>query len=317
MGLLAKQDEVSFALVALNGPDKGSLFKLLSSEVYIGRSSENDISCEHDNKVSRRHAVLRLGKNGVEIRNVSERNELLVNGEAVGHAILQPRDIIQLGGTKLQFKVSGLKNDSNAPALKDMSSAAAAGHSTAKSGFKPKQESKKNFYIISVVAVALLVWLLTSDTGSKKDPIEFRTSEDVSNQIEEKRMLVDEIRNERVKKGYDSAQFKQAQANYIKGFRDFQKGQYERAKDYFQTCLSLFPNHRLCQQYLAESNKKFGELVQYYLTLGREYFEKGQYGACKTAYTNVKVMIKDKASQAYQEADSGYAACLAKQRGVL
>ena len=38
-------------------------------------------------------------------------------------------------------------------------------------------------------------------------------------------------------------EIRQAQENYIKGFRDFKKGQYERALESFQACLALYPDH--------------------------------------------------------------------------
>jgi tetratricopeptide (TPR) repeat protein len=310
---IAKRPSVEFALSLLNGPDKGATYKMVSNQITIGRMPENDIALVNDTKCSRQHAVIHLTSGGVEIRNVSERNEVFVNGQSIAIAILQPKDVIKIGKTKFQFRVLGLAED-KAPALSPVGHHQAS--SSPPSHRKSKTDSKLNLYIMTALLIGGMAWLLNSDGVSKKAKTDFRTDADSKNQVEENRLFVDQMDKTRREKGYDSQQFEQAQANYIKGFRDYQKGQYQRARDYFQTCLSLFPAHQLCNQYYRESQNKFRELVQYYLTLGKEYSKKGQYKACMSAYTNVKVMEPDKGSTQFQEADSGYSACASRDRGL-
>ena len=103
--------------------------------------------------------------------------------------------------------------------------------------------------------------------------------------------------------------YQQAQETYIKAFRDYRKGQYERALEQFQACLSLAPQHALCNRYLRLSQRKFNELIQQQMILGRKYRDQNQFKACLASYRNVMVMIKDSQNVTYKEAKTNYDYC--------
>ena len=106
-----------------------------------------------------------------------------------------------------------------------------------------------------------------------------------------------------------SVNARQAQENYVRGFRDYNGGQYERALISFQACLALNPEHTLCNRYLRLSQRKFNEVVQYHMVLGRSYRDQSQFKACRAAFRNVMVMVKDASSTTYKEAKANYEAC--------
>ena len=129
----------------------------------------------------------------------------------------------------------------------------------------------------------------------------------------------DDLRVEEAKefksKGLNTKEFKEAQSNYIKGFRDYKKGQYERAISSFHACLSLYPKHLLCQRYQKLSYKKHEELIQYNMMLGKKYFDQGQYQACRSTFRNAMIMISDRSSKVYKEATANYKLCRLKTEG--
>jgi hypothetical protein len=101
----------------------------------------------------------------------------------------------------------------------------------------------------------------------------------------------------------------------VRGFRDYRKGQYERSMVSFQACLALNPEHVLCNRYIRLSQRKFDELVQNQVVLGRKYRDQNQYQACRASFRNVMVMVKDANSKIYQEAKANYDACNAFVEG--
>ncbi|NCN40825.1 hypothetical protein GW916_06190, partial [bacterium] len=152
-------------------------------------------------------------------------------------------------------------------------------------------------------------WLIFSPTEEKKNPFDIRNEKQIEadiNDAEELQKAAEATRAERLNPTLSQ---RKAQENYVSGFRDFRKGQYERSISSFQACLALNPNHPLCNRYLKLSQKKFGELIQYHMVLGRKYRDQNQYRACRSAFKNVMVMVRDPSSSIYKEAKSNYVAC--------
>lgn len=73
--------------------------------IAIGRGPENDLVFPNDPKMSRVHVEVRQQSGQVLIRNVSQRNILLVNKERVEEKILNGPATIQIGETLLQVQV--------------------------------------------------------------------------------------------------------------------------------------------------------------------------------------------------------------------
>lgn len=312
MGQLAQAPQIEFILTVLSGSDKGATYKLATGRrITLGRGSDNDIAITNDPKVSRNHATIVISGRGGEISDVSDRNTVIVNGQEVTTMLLPPGAIIQLGETKFQFKAvpqsSALTTDragieeTNATSRLDVAKKRRSPRLAVNAG-------KKNFYITLVIVALFFIWLLTSNTN-KQTPVEIRSEEDVQTDINANRKIVEATEAEKRRLGTNTDQFGEAQPNFIKGFRDYRKGQYERAIESFQACLSLFPAHAQCQRYLRLSQKKFSELVQYHMVLANKYRSQNQFAACKASYRNVMVMMKNAGDKIYVEAKAGYDAC--------
>jgi pSer/pThr/pTyr-binding forkhead associated (FHA) protein len=285
-------------LTVLNGSARGEKFTMTSQRLSIGRDEENDISIPGDQKMSRRHAEILLSQNGLEIRNVSEQNIMEVDGRECRRAFLNDNVAILLGETRFQFSVHGSVARA-APSARIIPSR--------RHRRKPgTQTSRRPLIVLGVVG--LILWFVFSGGAKKpKAPV----TEDA--EIKAAQLLKSAAEARRPKNaGANDLGYNQAQESFVMGFRDYRKGQYERALSSFQACLSLFPSHTLCSRYLSLTQKRFDELIQYHMVLGRKYRDQNQYSACASAYRNVMVMVKDAGNKRYLEAKANFEACQAQ-----
>jgi hypothetical protein len=89
------------------GPHAGAEFRLNGFPTGIGRSSTAFVRLENDLKVSRRHAEIYEGPQGIHIRDLGSLQGTLVNGRPVQDQALRSGDQIQMGDSVLAYKVSG------------------------------------------------------------------------------------------------------------------------------------------------------------------------------------------------------------------
>ncbi|MBS2000831.1 MAG: FHA domain-containing protein [Cyanobacteria bacterium SZAS LIN-5] len=84
--------------------DDKRTFELSSSDTFIGRSKENDISLIGDLSLSRRHAAVTCVDGVYYLRDLRSSNGTLLNGKAVdGIVALKPDDEIFLGRSRFLF----------------------------------------------------------------------------------------------------------------------------------------------------------------------------------------------------------------------
>lgn len=93
-------------LVVQKGPDAGERFYLESPRLTIGRNPASDIFL-NDVTVSRAHAVIQVGPDGVTIEDVGSLNGTYVGGVRVDKAALKHGDIVQIGRFQLLFLEGG------------------------------------------------------------------------------------------------------------------------------------------------------------------------------------------------------------------
>ncbi len=335
MSNLAKIASTEYSLQVLSGPEKGSAFKLVSGRITIGRGSENTIILKDDPKISRNHAILIVTATGVQISDVSDRNKILVNGQEVTNMALPSGAIVQLGETKFRFNASTAEPDHTVNLAPDSQAginvitggsniAPAAAPDNKVSDFlgrggemgapssRRRRTSKSGsgvFYIVAALVGIIFVWLLTSKPNSAIDAT--KTNDDSTVAMSANDKSVEAMKAERERAGFNSQQYKDAQQNFVKGFRDYSNGQYRSAIDAFQACRSLFPQHEQCKRYFELSRKKYEELYQYHMIMGGKYKDQNQFKSCMAEYRNVMVMV-EKDQKIYQEAFSGFKFCEAQ-----
>ncbi|MCB0340605.1 MAG: FHA domain-containing protein [Pseudobdellovibrionaceae bacterium] len=310
--------QLEFVVTILNGPDKGATYKLISEKISIGRDEENDIVIPKDPKCSRHHAKIVFSPTEIKVFNLNKKNSTLVNGKAKAVQPLTDGSIITVGITKLKFSVNSVGSlPTAAPkANPPMGLAQPGANPSQKRSRQNKNNGKRNFYLLlgALIVLAVAISQLGVDKNSKSGPT-LVTPEVIEKEIQDQLAENQKLLDEQKASGRKTNPYKNAQSHFIKGFRDYEKGQFERAIESFGTCLSLAPNHPLCTRYSKLARVKLDKLIQYHLTLGSKRLEQNQYRACMSAFQNVKTLVRDPNDIRYKEATIKYERCAAALEG--
>lgn len=302
---LASAAECKWTVVS--GPMKGAVRLLTSASFTIGRSPECEFVIVNDPKCSRRHAVVQLTPAGYEISAASDKNPVLVNGREIQRSPLVDGSVVTLGDTELLFNLATLPAMAPPPGAAPMYPNAGYAPAPPRRS-PPKANNKMKVYIGGFLLI--FAWLLFSETPKPKKQITIRDEQQINADIKEANLLRAAAEKKVSTQNQTIAQ-KEAQDSYVRGFRDFRKGQYGRALESFQACLALDPQHKLCTFYQRLAQRKFNELIEYNMVLGRKYRDQNQFRACSSAFRNVMVMVEDSTSPLYREAKANYDACTA------
>jgi tetratricopeptide (TPR) repeat protein len=310
MNNLALQEQ-QYSLTILNGADKGAVFKVVNAKITIGRGSENDIVIKDDSKISRKHAAIKTSPQGAEIEDISEHNTLFVNGKKVRHAFLNSGTVFQIGTTKISFQamkedtyldlvVPGKKSPAPSPLSNDIQM-----HSVRNKGTRRKKGLSLNFYILLGIILLGSYFLLTSSKKKKTEDL-IRPMAQMNQAIEDRKKQIEAIEQRLVDEKKTNYNYKDGKTNYIRGFRDYQKGRYDRAIEYFSACANVMPE---CERYRGLSEKKYQDVINSQMSYGRKYLDQGQFKACFSTFKNVMYMIRNRTEPDYKEAEQNAAYC--------
>ncbi len=308
-------------LTVLNGPSKGTVYRLVSGRVSLGRGPDNDIIIV-DPKCSRNHAEIIFTNSGIEIHDITDRNMIQVDGRECKSAVLKDNSVIQLGHTELRlsFKSAGalaprdrshIQSPGYPPAMMSGGAAAPFPHQGYSQPHLRRAKPKSNsFRWVAIGAIGLILWMGLSGNNSDNKPKV--SDQQIEAETKAVQTVLERARRRPKDVSVNDVGYNKAQESFVVGFRDYRKGQFERAMSSFQACLSLYPQHVLCTRYLRLSQRKFDELIQYHMVLGKKYRDQNQYGACASAFKNVMFMVKDSTNKRYQEAKANLEACSAQ-----
>jgi pSer/pThr/pTyr-binding forkhead associated (FHA) protein len=85
-------------------PSGRDMIPLSGQRVTLGKASTNDVSLDHDDTVSRLHAVFENLGFAWSIRDLGSRNGTFLNGERISaERVLRSKDEVRVGNTKLIF----------------------------------------------------------------------------------------------------------------------------------------------------------------------------------------------------------------------
>ncbi len=177
-------------------------------------------------------------------------------------------------------------------------------------------DARLRFYGI-IVILALVGWFLMSPSkkGASKDPNAIRTSVITLQETGEADKRSQELLTIKKEK-YDTVQYRRAHENFVRGFRDFQQGQYARARESFQVVLNLDPENELAKRYYHLSQIKFDELVKFNMIQGNRYREKRNWKMCQSNYSNVMTMLQNRRDDpTYKEAKQFFEECTLNVEG--
>jgi len=91
---------LALEVVCIHGPCKGEKFPVFGRPAVIGSAREATIYIK-DRTVSRQHAKITIGKDGLEVLDLGSKNGTEVNGKRVEDAVLKVGDTIRAGKTIL------------------------------------------------------------------------------------------------------------------------------------------------------------------------------------------------------------------------
>jgi pSer/pThr/pTyr-binding forkhead associated (FHA) protein len=176
--------------------------------------------------------------------------------------------------------------------------------------------SRVRFYgIIGVVVIIGYFFFSSSGKKSTKDPNSIRTTNITMQDVAQAEKRAQELLSIKREK-YDSVQFRRAQENFVKGFRDFQQGQYARARESFQVVLNLDPENELAKRYFHLSKIKFDELVKFNMIQGNRYREKKNWRMCQSSFSNAMKMLSNRLNDpTYKEASQYFEECRLNSEG--
>ncbi len=101
-------------LTIMTGDQAGTSFELAKRTLSVGRDPSRYIQVI-DSKVSRKHAVVRMGDAGHMISSAQSKNGLLINGEEIAEETrLADGDEVMLGDTVLRYRVDTGSDYTNA-----------------------------------------------------------------------------------------------------------------------------------------------------------------------------------------------------------
>lgn len=340
---LLKAMKISVEIVG--GPSSGTTLAFDKGHVTIGRGPENDIIIGQDTKISRQHAEFIVTLQQVILKNLSQKNQISVDGELTQEKALRPGAVIRLGESELriqfeppvrenkpvtQMSVTSTKNLSPASGMTSshptpwqrshevmqsqsevpgfVSSAARPAEVSYQARPVPNESSRTKFYIVVVVVLLAGYWLFQEQKQKRKE-VKLRDSVTTELAITNSQNEIEKTQKEIDRKGFDTTQYKLAQEQYLRGFRDYRQGQFVRAMEAFQAALSFFPTHELSRKYYILAKRKFDEQVQFNMIQGKRYYGLQNYRLCMSHYSNVIKMKKDERDPVRREALQYYREC--------
>jgi len=174
--------------------------------------------------------------------------------------------------------------------------------------------SKIMIYVIVALVLGGAYWF-SQESAKRRSEVKLRDSVTTEAAISESQNEYEKQLQEIEKKGHDTIQFRLAQEQYLRGFRDYRQGQFMRAMEAFQAALSFYPAHELARKYYTLSKRKFDEQVQFNMIQGKRYYGVKNYRLCMGFYSNVIKMKKDERDPIRREALQYYHECEIKMRG--
>lgn len=319
----ALSTSVQIMVDILEGPNKGLRTAIHDGKWTIGRGPENAIVVAQDIKVSRSHVEIRTQSAQVFAKNLNPKNAMLVDGNLTVEAILKPGSMIQIGDSVIRFQFeavpvqNALKAVSGGVAKKTPAQPGVQQH--AGMTFRPMpaevpllSHPRVRFYGMIVLIGLGALWLF-NETPTTSKPTPIRDTSVVAPEIGTSESEIKRLQDER--RHHETPQYKLAQAAYIKGFRDYQQGQYSRAMESFQSARAFYPQHELALKYWTLAKRKLDEQVQSYMVQGRRYRGTQNYRLCQSSFASVMMLVKDDRNQIYQEARQFHDECRLKVSG--
>lgn len=280
---------IDFLIRVEAGPDAGKLYRITPPKIDIGRDPALQIAL-NDPKASRKQCSIVFGQH-ITIKDCSSRKTTLVNGKPIVEQQLSPNDVIEFGTTKLRF-IARNKQQANSMA-KSTPGKPQAQSQNQNQGFEKKKDQRKPFYILLAIIVGLVGFLLLLPDGKKKAERKLTTTEELTRQVQESKDRQEELREafkEKTKKRKKNYLFSVDQ-HFIRGFRDFMTGKYNRASQAFGTVRATDKDHIQANRYGRLAKKKHEDLIDAHMRDGLKYKDKLNFRFCEAEFKKAMILM--------------------------
>lgn len=314
-----------FMINVRNGPAAGATYQLLPPRVSIGRDPSSNNVVINDPRVSRNAVVIEFSPEQIVALDISGKGKLAVNGLPGDRHSIRGGDVIQIGESELVFIVEALQLPTPtaqpmtglAPAMPGQGGISHSPIGTARGpGFDsgqdpiPKSNAPKRgggrgpLYLIVALLLGGIILIGTSEEGAKKLDTGLRTTSEIEKEISETEARVEAIAKKRqFRTEEEKTRYEESQKHYLRGFRDYQKGNYTRAIGALETAIGLDPENVLARRYYRLAQKQKDEAITNLLLEGRRYREKAMYSRCSAAIEKALVLMTNKDDLKFKEAE--------------
>ncbi|MGE0615814.1 MAG: FHA domain-containing protein [Bacteriovoracia bacterium] len=308
---LPRQPGELMRLKVIQGPDYGAIFVVTGARATVGRGETCDVMIS-DLKSSRQHAEFIAVPGGWKVRDLGSANGILLNGNEAKIADVRTGNTVTIGETVLEFMAASdsntlmLKAPAKSPAQMKADQAALDAHrqriramtsfgggeamkaAVARPNLNPAGQRRLLIY----GALGALLYFLVGTEGEQVQKRKKRTTS------VEARDLASLLPPD------DSPEVNKTATMFFKaGFKEYQAGNYLRAKVQFETALQVSPGHKLSNLYLQNCDKAIQEEVKFHLDRGLKGYESGKLRESKGHYEAIlRLLYRDQASPYYIEA---------------
>jgi len=322
--MVAKQPQEIGRLRVIGGPEAGAMFVITAPRVSLGRGEENEIAIM-DLKMSRKHAEIIKGPQGILIQDLASANGLVINGAPMRQWFLKNGDKIGIGNTVLEFISADMGRQMMLVPPSVTSSQVGTGTSgltkfikmpTAdKSAATSKNlksdpglfEKNKKFMTVMGVLLLLAYAMPQAEQQARKRKPRYEPPNELSSAASHLKNFLPSNADSEVKK--------RAETYFKEGYREYVEKNYLRAKGGFEITLQIYPDHELARRYLKnveEDMKK--EALDHRKSAKVDEAANRKHSALNHFDAIRRLYFRDQSNPLYKEADTAYKALEEKMK---
>ena len=286
----------------LSGDEKGRLIELVKERLTIGRNDSNDIIVKTDG-VSRNHASLVNGQDGIRIQDTGSKNGILVNGSRQSDVLLQAGDIFQIGESVFRFGAKKEKTSNNVDIPETLPEEPLAPPPLLEAPPVPRGSFRGGkrvpLYLALLLFLGLAYWysqdsaLIPERKGASSQTENTPTN---STGVGDTKTVTESIESNKIptppttlspevkwseenasKLDWSDSGIREAEQYFRKGARELSNQNYHRAIDSFQMALQIDKNHSGAQKYLGWSIQEAELEAKKNRDIAIRYYESLQY----------------------------------------
>lgn|GEM_PF-534725 len=283
-------------LKVVHGPDQGSVFVITSTRLSVGRGNESDLMLV-DLKASRKHFELESrGDGSWALKDLGSANGVVIKGAPIRSALIRSGEILTLGETVLEFVTADagtrimvapsrtleqVRVDERALQAQRERVRALAGKNAAAPGPAriapaPAEKKKANPMVLLLLGTAAAIYIFTSGDNPVTRRLKKKPAVEADGGAPQ---LSDE-----------QFKFVKSQVDPILklALREYNNGNLQRARQYFDEVLQVQPDHTVANRYMDYCRVELDRMALKYLERGKRLLESGNIKEARNSFELAK-----------------------------